>query len=300
MSHQTSFLLLSGCLALSCFSFLAQADTITTETTTTTTAPGSTALFTLPSTGEYVVVDPITGAAAGRYDPVARLVNGRTLQSGVVIVDKPTGNLVATVDASGRIVDVGVAPVTDVLMVSLDTRRKDLDQQIAESLTKGNLSAARAAVFRADLERISNEEAAYRQSGGTLTYRQALVTGYNLNTLAQRVNPSVAFVPAVSPQFVLQDKQITMVDEVTYRRLQLTRRIDDEYQAGRLSSAYVSRLNMQADKVASLEARSRKHGELSASKSRAISSKLDQLESSMNSDVQIINQKRARIGIRVN
>jgi len=246
------------------------------------------------------VVDPISGLPKGRYDPVAGRIDGGTLQTGLVIVDKPTGNLVATVDASGRIVDVSVAPVSDVLMVSIDTRRRDLDQQIAESLNRGRISVAQASALRAELDRITSDEAVLRQSGGTLTYRQALVVGYNLNTLSQRLSPTAVFTPIISPQLIIRDKQLTLVDAITYRKLQLLRRIDDEYQAGRLSAEYVSRLKAQLDKISALETRSRKRGELSASKSRALSIKLDQLEASLNNDVAIINEKRSKIGIRVN
>lgn len=302
MSTQQSLILLSSCLLLSSFC-TSRAETIqTTETTVqTSTTNAGLPTFNLSATGNYMMVDPLTGVPLGRYDPVARLVEGRTPQAGLIIVDRPSGNLVATIDASGRVVDVSVAPASDVLVVSIDTRRRDLDRQIAESLNRGQLSAVEASALRAQLERIASDESGYRMSGGTLTYRQALVVASDLNILGQRLYPTAVVTPVIAPQFVVRDTRLTMVDNVTYRKIQLLRRIDDEYQAGRLSSDYVSRLKEKVDKVSSLETQYRKHdGELSASKNRMLASKLDQLETSLDNDVAAINEKRAKIGIRVN
>lgn len=299
MNNQQSFILLSSCLLLSSFC-LAKADTIETTTTQTTTTSAAAPVFNLSASGNYFVVDPVTGIPIGHYDPVARLVDGRTLQSGLVIVDKPSGNLVATVDAAGNIVDVSVAPATEVLVVSINSRRRDLDRQIAQDLIRGQITAAQAADMRAQLDRIAANEASFRVAGGTLTYRQALVVASDLNILGQRLYPTAVVTPVVAPQFVVQDTRLTMVDNITFRKLHLSQRINDEYQAGRLSSDNVSSLKEKMDKISSLEMRSRKNGELTESKARAISAKLDQLESSLNRNVANINEERAEIGIRVN
>jgi hypothetical protein len=313
MSHRQSFLLLTGCLVLSCFNGSKAETTETTETTvitsTTTTSPEtmvvtttttSPTVVTFSAAGNYLVVDPITGSLKGRYDPVAGMLDGRPLQAGLVIVDRPTGNLVAIIDSAGRAIDVGMAPASDVLMVSIDTRRRDLDRQIVDALNSGKLSAVEASALRAELDRIASDESVSRGSGGTLTYRKAMVVAYDLNTLSQRLYPAAIAAPVIAPQFVLLNKQLTMVDPVTYRRLQMLRRVDDEYQAGRLSAQYVSRLKAQLDKISSLDTRYRKNGELSSSKSRTLSMKLDQAEASLHTYIAVINEKRAKIGIRVN
>src|SRR5205085_1758519 len=132
--------------------------------------------------------------------------------------------LVAVTDASGRVVDVSVAPASQVLMVSIDGRRRDLDRQIVDGLNAGRLSASDAAALRTELDRIAANESASGGSPGTLTYRQALVAAYDLNSLSARVYPTAVVTPVISPQFVIMDKQLTMVDQVTYRKLQLQRR----------------------------------------------------------------------------
>jgi len=80
----------------------------------------------------------------------------------------------------------------------------------------------------------------------------------------------------------------------------LLNRIDNEYQAGRLSADNVSHLKAQMYRTSVLEARYRRNGELSESRTRDLTEKLDQLQSALSNDVAIINEKRARIGILVN
>jgi hypothetical protein len=245
------------------------------------------------------VVDPITGVVQGNYDPEATQI----LQSGLVIVDSSSGKLLATVDSLGNVVDVNAAPATEVLVVSIDARRRDLDRQIAEALNKGQLTAAQSNALRADLERIASDESASRQAAGTITYQKAMALGFGLNSLSDRLAPvtqTVVVTPVIAPQFVTVDGQVTMVDNVTYRKLQLQARIDDEYAAGRLSGDQVSRLKSELNKISALETKFRRDGQLSDSKNRILSIKLDQLHSSLDTDVAIINQRRSGIGIRVN
>lgn len=289
------FSLVFGLLAVSGLSPV-KADTTETTIKTTTTTTGA-SVMSLPATGTYLVVDPITGVVQGSYDPEAPLI----LQSGLVIVDSSTGRLLATVDSFGNLVDVNAAPATEVLVVSIDARRRDLDRQIAEALNGGQLTRAQANALRADLARIASDESASRQSAGTLTYQKAMILGYGLNSLSDRLAPvtqTVVATPVISPQFVTIDGNVTMVDNVTYRRLQLQARIDDEYASGRLSGDQVSRLKSDLDKISSLETNFRRDGQLSDSKNWILSIKLDRLQSSLENNVAVINQRRSGIGIR--
>lgn len=301
MNCQRSFTLslLAGCLVISGLA-ASKADTETTTTQTTTTSIGGTTLS-LSANGSYQVVDPITGRLIGSYDPTARLVEGRRLQGGVVIVDRNNGSLVATVDSSGNIVDIGMAPASQTLIVSIDTRRQDLNRRIDEALNKGTLNAAQASELRAELDRIASDEEAARQTAGVLSYRKALLLGYGLNTLSERLVPmmeTVALQPVISTQFVTVDGRLVMVDGITAREQKLGRRIDDEYAAGRLSGAQVSRRKEDLNKISSLETQYRKNGVLSNSKEKRLSEKLDKLQTAIADNVASINQKRSKIGIR--
>jgi hypothetical protein len=275
----------------------------TTETTETTTVTSNSAVLNLPATGTYVVVDPITGAIQGNYDPIGRLVNGNRLQGGVVIVDQTNGGLVATVDSMGNIVDVGVAPASPTLVVSIDARRKDLNLRIEDALNKGLLTAQQAESFRTELNQIAADEDASRVNAGIISYRKALILGYGLNTLSERLMPithTVSFEPVIAPEFVSVNGSLTLLDEITYRKQRMTRRIDDEYAAGRLSSDQVSKLKDELNRISSAETRSIRDGALSTSKDRKVSEQLDQLQTRMDRDVAFINEKRSKMGIRVN
>lgn len=301
MSHQDFIVSLTSCLVLSSFCAVRADSVETTETTVTRTSNVSDSIqpISLPATGNYLVVDPFTGMLKGRYDPVAGMVDGRTLQSGLVIVDKPSGNLVAIIDPSGRAVDLNAAPASDVFMVSIDSRRKDLERQYALALNRGQLTATEVSSLRAELDRIAAEQAA-TASGNSYSYRRALVVASDLNNLSQRLYPAAVTTPVIAPQFVVLNKQVTMVDPITSRKMQLLNRIEDEYQAGRLSSDNVSDLKGRMDRISSQETRYRRDGELSDSKLTALSIKLDQLETVLGEDVANVNEKRARIGIKVN
>jgi hypothetical protein len=301
MKYQRTFTLslLASCLAFSGLS-ASRADTETTQTTTTVTAGTNAAIVNLPATGRYVVVDPITGQIEGSYDPTARLVEGSALRSGVVIVNETDGGPVGFVDASGNIVDVAVSPASQTLLVSIDTRRQDLNRRIDEALNKGVLTPTQAAAFRAELDRIASDEERDR-ANGVITYRRALMLGYGLNTLSDRLMPltnTSTFQPVIAPQFVVVDGNLTLLDTINYRKHHLVTRCDDEYAAGRLSEREVSRLKEELGKISSTERRYVKHGALSSSKDRKLSEELDRVQSEMDSDVALINHKRAKIGIR--
>ncbi len=288
------------------------ADVIETTTTQTTTTEGggstvfvsptrtSAATVVLSPTTMYQVIDPITGTMVGRTLVGSSLVGGVRLNRGVVIVDKNNGNLVATVDADGNIVDIGSIPATETLVGSINARRADLRNRIEESLRQGRLDSAQAAAIRAQLERIAADESVNSQTPGVLTYRRALMTGYGLNMISERLIPqTVSVQPIVSPQFVTVNGNLILVDGVTARKNRLTVRIDDEYSAGRLSSNQVTRRKQDLSKISTTEAKYRRNGELSSSNEAKLFVKLDQLKIAIDENVASINEKRSRIGIRV-
>jgi hypothetical protein len=302
MSYYKAFTLsiVSSCLALSGLSAVRAETTETTKTTTTVTT-STNAVFTLPPTGSYVIVDPITGKIQGTYDPSTKLVDGHTLSTGVVIVNQIDGGPVGFVDASGNIVDVALSPASQALLLSIQTRRQELNQRIDEALNKGTITPAQAAAFRADLERLAAEEASDRTASGVVSYRRALMLGYGLNTLSDRMMPvtrSVRFQPVIAPEFVIVDGRLTLLDKFEYRKHHLTVRCDDEYAAGRLSADQVSSLKDSLNKISSDGRKYTKNGNLSSSRDRKLAQQLDRVQTRMDQNVASINRKRAQIGIR--
>lgn len=273
----------------------------TTVKTTTITSNGQE--LNLPTTSTYVLIDPITGNVKGNFDPSRSLTDTRLIQSGLVIYSQDTGKVIGTVDASGRPIQLTAAPAFDSLVAAMDIRRADLERMIADALNRGTMDAAEAAALRTELSRIAAEELAARQSGGVLTYSEALNLALDLNGLGDRLipfMPATAVTPLLGARMINANGQLIVVDGVDYRKAQLSQRIDDEYTAGRLSAQQVSSLKDQLNAVASLETKYRKNGELSASKTEKISAKLDSVKTKLDQDVANINDKRSKIGLKVN
>jgi len=285
---------------------LADIETTTVKTTTVTreATPASTAIpIILPSTTSYILVDPITGVTKGAYDPSHGTIETKDLVPGLVVIDQATGKIVASINTLGQTVDIVSAPAFDTLVSSIDARRTQLDTMITQALSNGTIDATQAASLRAQLEKITAEETSYKIGTNVLTYSQALRLATALNNLQNQL-VFLAHVPAIAPilgsKFMIIDGQVIMVvDDLDYRRISLVQRVDDEYMAGRLSTNQVSSLKEQLNATAALESKYKKNGELSSSKKEKIGAKLDTIENQMNKDVAIINDKRAKIGIRV-
>ncbi len=275
-----------------------------TETTTvrTTSVTSNGQELSLPTTSTYVLLDPITGSIQGNFDPTRGLTDTRLIQSGLVIINQDNGQVIATVDANGRPIDVSSAPAYDSLVVAIDTRRSDLERMITDALSRGTMNADQASSLRSDLNKIESREMAAKQSGGVLTYSEALSLALALNGLGDRLvsfTPTTTITPLLAARIINADGQLRMVDDIEFRKVQLLQKIDDEYTAGRLSSQQVASLKDQLNAVASLETKYRKNGQLSTSKAEKISVKLDSVKTKLDQDIAIINSKRSKIGLKV-
>jgi len=289
----------SGVVSASVPAF-ADVETTTVKTTSITTNGQE---FSLPTTSTYVLIDPITGNVKGNFDPTRGLTDTRLVQSGLVIINQDTGRVIATVDSTGRPIQLTAAPAFDSLVIAMDTRRADLERMIADALNRGVMDAAEAGALRTELNRIQSAELAARQSGGILTYSEALSLALDLNQLGDRLipfMPTTVVTPLLGARMINANGQLVLVDDIDYRRAQLSQRINDEYTAGRLSAQQVASLKDQLNAVASLETKYRKNGNLSSSKTEKISVKLDSLKTKLDQDVANINDKRSRIGLKVN
>jgi hypothetical protein len=299
MSKMTYIILAAFLTGTSSFAQAAIADTTTTVQTTTYATGVS---YTLPAGGTYVVIDPISGDVKGVYDPATRLLNGQPLPIGYVVSDKTTGRVLAVVDSSGHLVDVATAPATTVLISAIEARRAEIEKQIADALAKGIITPEQAAPIRAELTRV-NTVYTTATSNGTITFAQAFPLAYQLNALSSRVIPltHATFVaPVVSQRFIVVDNKILFADDVTFRKAQLEQSIDDNYNAGRLSQRQVGDLKGQLNEIASMTTRYTKHGAISDSNRRRIDKRFDIVKADLDRDIGKINEKRAKIGIRVN
>jgi len=266
--------------------------------------PSSTVIreYSLAPSARYVVVDPLTGKTRGVFDPGTRLIDGQPLAFGMVFVDQGSGRMVASVDSSGRIVDVVVAPATESLVTSIDARILDLQNTVNRAIERGEISAAQGSALKARLDEVITLEARFKNSDGIFTFNEAFQVANALNSMNDEI-VTVAHLPALTPlvggRFVLNEGNLMLVNDYDYRRVTLERRIDDEYKAGRLSSKYVAELKKELNEIKSKQTKYMKNGELKASRAKEISVRLDKVATRMDKNVATINNKRAKIGIRV-
>jgi hypothetical protein len=249
------------------------------------------------------VIDPVTGNVIGNFDPSTGLTDTQLVRPGLVIISRDSGKVIAAVDPTGRPIELTLAPAFDPFVLSIDTRRANLDQMIADCLNRGTMDAAEAAALRKELARIESVELAAKQSDGVLSYSEALQIALDLNQLQDRLKPfqpTTDVAPLLGARMITTNGQLIVLDDIDYRKAKLLQRIDDEYTAGRLSTDQVSRLKEQLNAAAALQTKLTKNGQLSESAKRKVSVKLDTVNTNMDHDVAIINSKRAKMGIKVN
>ena len=162
-------LMLAASLAIATTGSAALADTETTTTTTTTT-------YSLPVGGSYVAVDS-NGVVLGMYDPATRLLNGQPLIAGSYVIEKTSGQVLATVDSSGNLIAFTSVPSTlpehfavvngQLLYVSTGypLRRAQLEQQINVDYAAGRLSNRDVKELREKLAEISMLENKRKRDG---------------------------------------------------------------------------------------------------------------------------------------
>ncbi|GEM_PF-613051 len=271
-------------------SLAANADTQVTTTTSSTRSTSSPTSFStsyvLPSSSSYIVVDPITGVAQGSYNTVTHLVNGAPLSNGYVIVDESTRAMVAMVDQYGNIVDVAVAPAAPTLLLSIDSRRKDLEAQIADAQAKGRLAAAQAELLRQELATVTPYDAS-SSSSSVVTYSRAIQMGSGLNSVSSRLIPITekTYSSVIAPQFVTIDGRLTLADDLTFRKIQLTRRIEDEYAFGHITKDQLLQFKSDLTALSAREASFRNGASISATGATVITDDLNRLQAKLDSTV---------------
>lgn len=213
----------SAVLSVAVISTLAPclADTETTTVRTTSFLSNGQRL-TLPPTSTYVLVDPITGNIKGNYDPTRGFTDAQPVQPGLVIIDQPSGKVIATVDSSGRTIDVASVPAINSLVVAVYTRRCELERMITDSLANGTIDADQASQLRAETDKVAAEEFAAKQYSGILPYSEALSLALALNGIGDRLvsythmNP---ITPLLGSRFANVNGQIMMIRGTEYRTL---------------------------------------------------------------------------------
>jgi len=264
------------------------ADIETTRVETTTITREGQPII-LPTTTTYVLVDPLTGTVKGNLETARETVDIQTVAPGTVVIDQNTGKIVATINPSGRIINVLTAPALDPLNSLIDTRRGEINRKITISLNDGSITAKQAETLRTELDKVGTREANDTQHQTPLTYAEAIFLASQLNNIGERLSfltHGSPMEPLIGSRFIYVDGQVVMaMDDLDYRRMKLAQRIDDEYVAGRLLHPQVTDLKDQLNSVATFEADNKKNGELSAEQTHTVVARLDSIESNLNQEV---------------
>jgi hypothetical protein len=209
-----------------------------------------------------VVVDPLTGAIRGDYTIGTKTLNGIPLNSSYVVMDKLSRRVIGTFDENGDIIDLNVAPAAGSVIVSVDSHRAALEKQIDSLLLQGQITASQAETVRLDIARLfpATEETTTTR---TVTYSSALTQDSGLYSVEGRLLPMVqkSFVAkAITPRFVTINGQLVLPDDLTYRKLQLERRIDDEFALGHMTKDQLLQLKADMNVISTEEAQFRAGG----------------------------------------
>jgi hypothetical protein len=188
-----------------------------TETTTVrrTTFFGNGQELVLPPTSTYVLFDPNTGIVNGKFDPTRGFTDLQTVQPGLIVIDQPTGKIIATVDPAGKTIDVASVPAINSLVVAIYTRRCDLERMITDFLAKGIIDTTQASRLRAETDKIAADEFTAKQNGGILTYAEALSLAVSLNTIGDQLvsyTHTAPVEPLLGSRFAVVDGQIVMIN----------------------------------------------------------------------------------------
>lgn len=151
-----------------------------TETTTTTTVESSAAApsMVLPGGVTYNIVNPATGVLVGPYTV------GTTIPLGSYIIEQNTGRVMATTDATGRLIAFSTFPsvlpqrflaINGQLIYFSDDyayRRAQLDQKITDEYAAGRLTHNQAKSLHEKLGYVANLECKRK---GDLTYSKSTI-----------------------------------------------------------------------------------------------------------------------------
>jgi hypothetical protein len=261
----------------------ADTTTVTTKTTTVNTLPSS---FTLPASS-YVLVDPLTGAVRGDYTMGTRVIDGVPLSGNYVVMDKVSRRLVGTFDSNGNLIDISAAPAASNVVVSVDSHRTALERQIAELLAQGQISSNQAAAMRLEIARLF-PGADQTVTTRTVTYSNALAADSGLYTVESRLLPfsKKTYTSTVTtPRFVSVNGELILPDSIDYRRLQLERRMEDEFAFGHLTRNQLSSLKSDMTDITNREARYKENGPMSADHAANMTADLDSFQARLEHDV---------------
>jgi hypothetical protein len=179
----------------------------------------------------------------------------------------------------------------DVYIVTIDTRRRELEKIIGEGMATGKLTKAQADELRAELDDITKIEIAAQKVGGPIPYSQIAVIATRLDILGKRITEiiGIPIVPImVDGKITIVSGEIVELDAMASRRAEMEGKISIAYAHHTLSKKQVSSLRKQLDDIAVLEVKYRDNdinGEFTDQEARDLFKAFDKVGSQIDSDI---------------
>lgn len=112
-----------------------------------------------------------------------------------------------------------VGNMADILSLSLDNRRAELDRLIGNAIASGKINATQGADLRSELDTLQHAEIDARASEASLTFSRALGIAHELETINARIT-NIINVPPLAPVIITDgDKKSERLVVTTVRRL---------------------------------------------------------------------------------
>lgn len=149
-------------------------------------------------------------------------------------------------------------------MVDVTTRLAQMVQSVSEAQTQGRLSAQHAAGFKADLDRIKQNENQYL-ADGKLTVWERMRLSFELDNLQRQIDAQLA-------------PRTSAIADIPGRTAEITREISDALFSGRLSRQDGEVFLAELDRIKLQESNYRADGNLNSNELLSLSVDLDKLQ----------------------
>lgn len=180
---------------------------------------------------------------------------------------------------------------SDVYMVTIETRRRELEKIIGEGMSTGKLTKAQADELRSELDDITKLEIAARKLGAAIPYTQIAFIATRLDAVSARLAElvGITLVPIVANgRITVISGEVVELDEMASRRAEMEGRISIAYAHHTLSKKQVTELRRQLDDIAVMEVKFRDNdinGQFTDQEARDLFKAFDKVGSQIDSDI---------------
>ncbi len=177
----------------------------------------------------------------------------------------------------------------DVYIVTIDTRRREMEKIIGEGMATGKLTKDQADELRSELDDITKIEIAAQKVGGPIPYSQIAVLATRLDILGKRITEiiGVPIIPImVDGKITIVSGEIVELDAMANRRAEMEGKISIALAHKTLTKSQVKVLRQQLDDIAATEVKFRDgdiNGEFTDEEARTLFKAFDSVGSKLDS-----------------